>query len=233
MEVLEHILDFLFDDWRSLRACSLTCVSWVPRSRALIFREVIIDSHSTIRALLRLLTMKPHLGRLIFSVVLVFLEDGSRGPLLHHTAPSVLRPYLPNLRNITFSLGSSFREYPLEHQVSLSLTHTPMTSLRQYRSLSSLRIERIRLSHYSDLHRLLRGMPYLRSLYCSDVSVEKYSSNISSMSPPNGRNKKLLFLSNLTVSPFSRSTSLASTVLNGIFTLSRQICTAYGTSFRS
>ncbi|OCH90374.1 hypothetical protein OBBRIDRAFT_730925, partial [Obba rivulosa] len=62
-EMTDTIIDFLHDDAAALRSCSLTCRTWLVRSRHHLFSEIKLQGGTASIALFaRLLSFAPHLA---------------------------------------------------------------------------------------------------------------------------------------------------------------------------
>jgi len=46
VEIIEHIIDMLYDDHNALKACSLVCHGWLTRARCNLFTELKLDFHA-------------------------------------------------------------------------------------------------------------------------------------------------------------------------------------------
>ena len=101
LEIAEQIIDHLQQHRASILNCSLVCSGWSIRSRFHLFREVIIGSRAEVSSFLRLLTLQPHLKRLVSSVDL-FVGNREIHPETFFEAALVqLLPVLPNIQRWT------------------------------------------------------------------------------------------------------------------------------------
>ncbi|OCH89642.1 hypothetical protein OBBRIDRAFT_732315, partial [Obba rivulosa] len=60
-ELIDIILDFLYDDYATLKNCILTCTSWIPTCRLHLFDTVHL-TEKTLKLFWTLLQTSPHLG---------------------------------------------------------------------------------------------------------------------------------------------------------------------------
>lgn len=62
-EISDYIIDFLYDDIKSLRACNLTCHTFHPAARYHLFQSLEFTSLKSSQSFYSLLQHSPHLGR--------------------------------------------------------------------------------------------------------------------------------------------------------------------------
>ncbi|CCM03808.1 uncharacterized protein FIBRA_05956 [Fibroporia radiculosa] len=67
-ELVDQVIDHLWDDFVSLAACSLTCHAWLPSSRTHLFRHVDLDSPSACFRFQQLLKTSPKIAPFVRKV---------------------------------------------------------------------------------------------------------------------------------------------------------------------
>ncbi|KAH9933018.1 uncharacterized protein B0H18DRAFT_985163 [Fomitopsis serialis] len=71
-----YIVDYIWDDVPTLRACAVTCHNWVWRAQRHIFRRVIINSASRFERFTRLLKAKPRFALCVRVLVIAKARRG-------------------------------------------------------------------------------------------------------------------------------------------------------------
>ena len=118
LEVLEHVIDCLGagNDFglypstycRTLRACSLTCSAWLPRSRRHLYRRVLFHNSDYIPMFSRTVCQQPHLGALVEAVWV----DGRVGTQYLPFAQGSILAHLPNVRYLSLLCINFLRRFP-------------------------------------------------------------------------------------------------------------------------
>ncbi|KAK7448795.1 hypothetical protein VKT23_013525 [Stygiomarasmius scandens] len=125
-ELVDTIIDFLFDDKDSLNSCALVSKSWLPSSRFHLFHTVALASTDTDkrRRLHDLITANPHIGNCIHYLQLSV-------PSEEDTALEALLPLLPSLRKLNLTSGSlvPWLSIPLSIRTTILRTVFPLDSL--------------------------------------------------------------------------------------------------------
>ena len=76
-ELCDQIIDYLWDDLDSLRACSLTCYDWHPSSRFHLFRNVRLRHSDDVTRFRALLASSPGIAPCVRKLSLSADYDGS------------------------------------------------------------------------------------------------------------------------------------------------------------
>ncbi|KZT71049.1 hypothetical protein DAEQUDRAFT_764274 [Daedalea quercina L-15889] len=76
-ELIDHIIDYLHDDFRSLATCALTCRQWLPAAHFHTFGSVVLWP-DTCKTFAELLAASPELALVVHSVEMRSLVHGSR-----------------------------------------------------------------------------------------------------------------------------------------------------------
>ncbi|TFK80055.1 hypothetical protein K466DRAFT_605658 [Polyporus arcularius HHB13444] len=154
VEVSEHVIDMLWDDKDTLRACALTCRAWVPRSRLYLFRSITLRERPTVYALADLLDTDESIQHLIQTVGVKL----DKHTLLLDSFFAVLGRRLPRLHELSFtgrSLGRPFFPHITRRTCLLASFTT---------SIASLSLQSVILRSFNDLARLLCTLRHLRHL---------------------------------------------------------------------
>ncbi|EPT03910.1 hypothetical protein FOMPIDRAFT_1115026 [Fomitopsis schrenkii] len=168
-EICDYVIDHLYNDRKSLKACSLTCRDWVPTSRYHLHCEVYLHNPGLFTAFRRLLQFSPLLGSYIRALRIGNLEKVGRADLaqIRESLPAILE-YLPRLEYLCGSLLSTAASV-----LNTVPCKTPVTTLcLQYCEFSAL----------EDFARLFYSCPKLQVLELCGVS---WMSGICDSLPPN------------------------------------------------
>ncbi len=164
-ELSDYIIDFLYDDLQTLRACASTCHAWAPASRFHIFRTVSLNSANSTTSFRRLLDSSPDLGLYVHDLavakpthVVTTLHPGEapeEPEPAQNALPSILA-LCPNLQ-------------------TLSLTHADLKCLPDIGVLAHLTVSSLTLSYcqFADLAcvtDLVSSFPALASLSLSGLT---------------------------------------------------------------
>ncbi|TBU61892.1 hypothetical protein BD310DRAFT_765042, partial [Dichomitus squalens] len=163
IEIEEHFIDALSDDFRSLRSCSLTCQSWLPRSRLHLLRRIRIQTRTALDSVLEFLERHPHTRSLIRSVAM------APGPMertrLFEVYPVTLLRELPNLcrweiRAPTLDKKSGPQKLAFHKTVLAHFRYSPITEFH---------ISFVSFTSHAEFIRLLMSLPSLRVLEYHDI----------------------------------------------------------------
>ena len=167
IEVCESIIDYCHniphrwwdtpaifkETYDTLRACTLVCSAWFPRSRRNLLRDVRLGSFDHVHLLLRLVTEKPRLAGLVTAIVIV---GGKYVPFARFPLPGLL----PNCRRLTVTQFPQYwrwNVYPPGYSRSIS----------DFRWLTELELTIDRLSA-PELFHIIWSLPLLCSLELVD-----------------------------------------------------------------
>ncbi|KAI0080069.1 hypothetical protein K474DRAFT_390078 [Panus rudis PR-1116 ss-1] len=64
-EILDYIIDYLHDDYITLRSCGIVCRACISASRHHLFHEIVLDTPSKAQAFYALLCEAPYIGQLV------------------------------------------------------------------------------------------------------------------------------------------------------------------------
>ncbi|KAI0762340.1 hypothetical protein C8Q74DRAFT_144930 [Fomes fomentarius] len=105
IEIQEIAIDVLGDayDPSSLRACSLVCRAWLPRSRLNLFRSISLHPGRSLDNLFDLFQEKPFFRSVVERISVSLRGGDSPDPTLFETIPiRLIGTELPKLRAFTF-----------------------------------------------------------------------------------------------------------------------------------
>lgn len=158
VEVCERIIDFVagmnlhFILWgdhemrSALRACALTCRSWVPRSRFHLFESITVRSSSDLDAIVGRLRASPVLWDRVEELII----DVRTVPAPHwwmFCLPVRLAPMLRKLRWLTFD------------SIDLSIPHENFyKGLLLWRGIENLHLTDVQYTQHSQLARLISAL---------------------------------------------------------------------------
>ncbi|KAI1793949.1 hypothetical protein LXA43DRAFT_1092308 [Ganoderma leucocontextum] len=164
-ELSDYIIDFLYDDPQSLRACASTCNAWAPASRFHLFRTVSLNSANSTTAFRRLLDSSPNLG--------LYVHDLAVAKLTHVVTISLPDEALEELRPAQNTLPSILAHSP--NLQTLSLSHADLKCFVDIRMLahptvSSLTVSYCQFADLADVADLVSSFPSLASLSMSGLT---------------------------------------------------------------
>lgn len=171
-ELSDYTIDFLHDDILSLRACALTCRSWLPASRFHLFDTVKVTSAQDLDKFVALLTSTSGHSQDIVSCVqtlsVVKASPASTSPhttsrsLTHWeaTLPTVLSSRLPHLSSLHID---SFLSFWQPSSFSLS-------SYSQFNSVRTIHLSNSSLKSFQELRCLLGKLPKVDDLWLDNVT---------------------------------------------------------------
>lgn len=150
-----------------LSQCSLTCRYWCGIFRRYIFFEISLHSQHDISELWSLVSSsQSDIGSFV-EVLRVDHQEQGAGPWLHHIYG--LTQILPNCKRVTLRFdsplfGTSVRALTTLHPLLPSIVPA------HFSSFSSLTLSTHRFNDFSELLRLVRGVPALQDLTCSTLT---------------------------------------------------------------
>ncbi|KAJ8481342.1 hypothetical protein ONZ51_g6054 [Trametes cubensis] len=171
-EIIDEIIDAVASerDVRTLRACALTCISWVPRTRRHFFSTITLTEPSTVRAFVSRLhsppprirlrpNLLPPVGHLVRHLRLGVpiapnsQQDGGRYAFSFYTIEDINPSLMPNLTTL------SIAEIPEPHFYASAIQWL----YQGFKSVKTLRLSKGILAPET-LTRILGGFPRLSSL---------------------------------------------------------------------
>ncbi len=169
IEVYEDVIDQASDDSASLRDLSLTCATFLPRSRYHLFSMIRIRTVEQMESSRDFLDAHPWLLPLVHEVTLSFQvprDYDKRNVRVIDVVPVHLLTRLPNLR--------SWRIFSSNTMSSLSL-HRSVLSLysRCSSRIPSLDLYFIRFYRLSDFIRLVSAFTSIHTLTCSVIMIRQ------------------------------------------------------------
>lgn len=165
-EVIDYIVDFLHDDYKTLANCSLTCRSWLPRARYHKFSSMRV-THDTRDKYLKLLHTCPDVWPYIQRLRLDAF--GSRTPWTEWGIVA-LTNHLPNLHSLTLKGFSILTTLPLE---SVAHLRELMFHSCYFTSLDTLLSTLVSISSLQMLS--LQGLAFERELVPSDAHTRRHT----------------------------------------------------------
>ncbi|KAH9923253.1 uncharacterized protein B0H18DRAFT_1212289 [Fomitopsis serialis] len=180
IEIQEHILDHLYDDPPTLRACCLTCSTWVPTTRLHIFRVVKLrNTRDCLRFLSTLeSTSEAHggggVGALIRELKLPTMqlcqEDRKKGMRLDLVCQILRR--LPNVEVLVMERFDwrSLAESLIPDDSGVSLVHA-IRSVFPFPRLSRLLLRSIIIRSPSEVLQFISAFPSLAFLELSGITA--------------------------------------------------------------
>ncbi|KAL6301733.1 hypothetical protein BKA93DRAFT_796386 [Sparassis latifolia] len=153
-EICDHILDYLWNDYATLRICSLTTRKWLPTTRFHRFRTVVIFSSSSYTQFMDILDKSPAVGSYIGDLSLGLYENP------------------PHVQRLLDKIGTS-----LQHlRISPLLNPAESVTLANNTELRSLYIEYIdvdgRHSHLpEDYNWIMAALCHLNSPHLEEIRL--------------------------------------------------------------
>ena len=185
-EVCENIIDMLYSDfpgaatlWNisALHNCALVCRDWRVRAQRMLFYRIQLSDAKSLHRLSTALDGGQHLRDYEYQIELT-------GYLLHNTTsiftllPAVFGGKLPKLEviRVVHLTDDQERQFPrrLGPPKAKALPYIPLHShfpalLSSFTAVSTLYLENTTFRSFSELARLIRGLPSLESLACCSV----------------------------------------------------------------
>ncbi|KAL4248935.1 hypothetical protein ABKN59_007430 [Abortiporus biennis] len=194
-----HRYDFHRHHLRPLRACALTCRSWLPRSRYHLFHHVIFRDAEQFLQFERACLLSPGLTRSTTLLTLAFHDAESRGVASHsghHTTNSPSQKpgrssssqvgignVIPSLQNSYHSILRKVPKlFPNVHTLEMAglaesgwelILHQafPILLARSFIQITSLRLSSVIFNTINELRRFLSVFPNVRDLRLNFVEV--------------------------------------------------------------
>ncbi|EMD42170.1 hypothetical protein CERSUDRAFT_79767 [Gelatoporia subvermispora B] len=162
-ELSDYIVDFLYNDPASLRACSLTCRAWVPTARLHLLEKVTLLTPRMCASFDRLMEASPNLGAYVqeFNVAKLTMtgmsaqDTAAALTMAEHVLPRIFT-HLSNVRSFSVSC--------LDADVAIII------SLAQHPSVSELILEYCQFPSFGDFVDLFHSFPQLRNLTMRGVT---------------------------------------------------------------
>ncbi|KAI0646126.1 hypothetical protein C8Q79DRAFT_648081 [Trametes meyenii] len=167
IELFEHAIDSLGDK-RSLKATSLVCKAWLPRSRVNLFRTVELGIPLHLDHFMQLLSHAPHIAEYVEEI------DISENSLL-----AVLRPTMSIVSRLPLLLTAYPLVRPLRmavhNQLWLPTRYNPdyLHTLSQLSSVRSLDLFDVTFATIADFSLVLRALPYLKTLSAKHLDCQR------------------------------------------------------------
>ncbi|KAH9948639.1 hypothetical protein B0H21DRAFT_220272 [Amylocystis lapponica] len=186
IEVAERIIDascytgryFRHRDHATLRACALTCSSWLPRSRYHIFYTVTLTTRAKLMAFAKLLTTKPHLDALVHELRIPCTDRLGRrvGVQPLFSFPAVLARKLTEVTYLSLEGPWMLSWFTLQDRL---VTPFPPTfwAISEMMSITELYLVDIAFGSVGDLASLVCAIPHLCTLRCTNVRTIKPGRN--------------------------------------------------------
>ncbi|KAK7685101.1 hypothetical protein QCA50_011938 [Cerrena zonata] len=171
-ELSDYTIDFLHDDIPSLRACALTCRSWLLASRFHLFDTVRVHSAQDLDKLVALVSStNGHSQDIVSCIQTLSVSKASPASTSPHTTdrslahweaslPTVLSPQLPYLSSLHID---SFLSFWQPSSFSLS-------SFSQFTSVRNVHLSNSSLKSFQDLRSLLGKLPQVDDLWLDNVT---------------------------------------------------------------
>ena len=149
-----------------LSYCSLTCRYWSKIFRSYIFFEVKLQASEDVTDLSSLIEAPGSQIRGFIEVLQVTLQDWTI-PWLHHI--SALTEKLPNFSRATLDFETPLYGVSIG---SLTTLHPllPATLPAHFSNFASLTLSANEFNNFSELMRLVRGLPALQDITCSQIN---------------------------------------------------------------
>ncbi|KAI0353400.1 hypothetical protein OH77DRAFT_1505432 [Trametes cingulata] len=167
VELYELAIDFL-DDEESLKATSLVCRAWLPRSRLNLFRTIELCLPRHLDHLVDLLSNAPHLAEHVEEI------DISENSLL-----GLLRPSMAIVARLPHALALhpllQLRRLAVHNQLWLPTRYSPdyLLSLSRLSSVTSLDLFDVTFLTVADFSVILRALHRLRFLSASHLDCQR------------------------------------------------------------
>ena len=166
-ELSDRVIDFLHDDWRSLKACSLTCKAWLPASRFHLWNRVVLRCSSDGTDYAEFLKASPVLTSCIVDLTVEFPTDRNNNTSREAEATWMTETLIPIfstlriLRQLMF-VGAAFEDDAFLANI--------------YPSLSTAKVVQLSMCHFSKFSRfveLVWSCPSLENLRIDTISFDQ------------------------------------------------------------
>lgn len=186
-EVFERIIDFCwgrkpwrYDDHATLVACTLTCRTWYPRSRNLLYRDITLSTAETLYRLVEVLRTRPSNGSFILSLRIHPQPGSKQKHSWISLVPLLLSPMVNNLRSLNIM------------HTPLSMVHgTFLMAISQFKTVTSLTLAYVTVPSFDFFSRLVLAFPLLDHLDIATVPVSQHDPEILHKVVPNPRAHRL------------------------------------------
>ena len=173
VEVVERIIDLSSNDPRTLSTFSLSCHTFLPRSRRHLFVSIRIRSFEQIRSASAFLDKRPWLPPLVRQVKISACSPGpsSAPAALLTVVPLPLLTRLPNLCHWTMAQEWYISKGDTLAGV-LSFNRQALTGFQQYTAhIHTLTVRGLQFSSCADMGRFLLAFPNVKTLYCDSCHI--------------------------------------------------------------
>ncbi|CAL1708360.1 unnamed protein product [Somion occarium] len=169
-ELSDYTIDFLYDDTTSLRACALTCKTWLPASRYHIFNAVKLNDAQDLDNLSSLVSSNSAPGIVPYIHTLSISKPSPTSGLSHPTSRSVTQweAFVPSALSLRLPLLDT-----LHIQSFLSFWQPSSFSISSYglfSSVRSLHLANSSLRSFQELRSLLGRLPKVDELWLDNVT---------------------------------------------------------------
>lgn len=169
-ELSDHIIDFLHDDRRALKACSLTCRTWYPTSRYHLWRKVHLHSLEGCQTFTQILQSSPYLGQFArYLNMCNIAPNNSKHPgdasELASLWPRIL-PALPRVEHVDASFLT------IDHNLTTLLTQS-------FARTAELTLQYCRFHSFDDLASVLLAFPSLQRCTLRGISWDGGNSAVN------------------------------------------------------
>lgn len=158
VEVCERIIDYCIGHPGTLYSCSLTCRSWVPRTRIWLFEIRYVEYRDDLKRLTAALKSQPENGTFLYTLVIVGGDDRDLSWI--NAVPRQLAPLLPNLRELRFTSVSFLNLHPTFMTSVTTLLH----------KVTTLYLRSPHFSTFNQAMRFLLAFPHLSDLTINALS---------------------------------------------------------------
>ncbi|OSD07816.1 hypothetical protein PYCCODRAFT_1449007 [Trametes coccinea BRFM310] len=167
IELLELAIDFLEDE-QSLKATSLVCKAWLPRSRLNLFRTIELCLPGHLDHFATLLTESPHIAPYVEAL------DISENSLLAVFRPS--KAIVARFPRIVASCALvQLRRLTIHHQLWLPTRYSPdyLQFLSRLSSITTLHLYDVTFTSIADFSLVLRAFERLTSLSAKHLDCQR------------------------------------------------------------
>ncbi|KAL6297912.1 hypothetical protein BKA93DRAFT_110745 [Sparassis latifolia] len=165
-EVTDRIIDFLWDDQRTLYSCALTCHAWLPRSRFVMYHNIRIREGHSFDAFVRVLQL-PHLQHLFSNTLFLEVKWWARYETTHswtHLFPLAFGRRFSNVTDLKIR-GMNW----INNSPSLNIFTLGFSQLTR---VVTLDLDQCMFHTFRELQRLLCAFPNIRNLHVINLRLE-------------------------------------------------------------
>lgn len=209
-EIFDETIDHLWDDPKSLEACSLTCRAWVPTSRLHLFRTVRVRSAEDCTSLSSLLESSPVIARCVRKLTICAEYPGYDGEARRTEDDSWINDASGLLKKLTRvnSLALSRLGW------SSLLPGTKLAFAELFKAVKTLFLFEVRFDASGDVLDVLSAFPELNELYFHGVSWTHESPTPQLLAPRHEGDEERMHLTYLFLDPRSSPTLVTEWLLN-------------------